>query len=173
MAAAATEEDTELRDLLVQTLESSGVLNKIKVGGRRGSCPPTPCPAGRGERWLAAGNGPAERRGFTGFVPSPCRFQPVSPAGALPRRHGLAVAPSFPVVLPGRWAWGSAGSRVQRLPCAVERAGRGGEGPRPERRMGSARRLRDPPGCPGGEREGSSGLPPGARRLAMRFRPGR
>lgn len=31
MAAAATEEDTELRDLLVQTLESSGVLNKIKV----------------------------------------------------------------------------------------------------------------------------------------------
>lgn len=32
MAAAATEEDTELRDLLVQTLESSGVLNKIKVG---------------------------------------------------------------------------------------------------------------------------------------------
>ncbi|XP_049656924.1 centrosomal protein 43 isoform X3 [Accipiter gentilis] len=34
MAAAATEEDTELRDLLVQTLESSGVLNKIKE-----SCP--------------------------------------------------------------------------------------------------------------------------------------
>lgn len=30
--AAAAEEDTELRDLLVQTLESSGVLNKIKVG---------------------------------------------------------------------------------------------------------------------------------------------
>ncbi|XP_065487472.1 centrosomal protein 43 isoform X1 [Caloenas nicobarica] len=31
MAAAATEEDTELRDLLVQTLETSGVLNKIKA----------------------------------------------------------------------------------------------------------------------------------------------
>ncbi|NXM08474.1 FR1OP protein, partial [Tyrannus savana] len=31
MAAAAAEEDTELRDLLVQTLESSGVLNKIKA----------------------------------------------------------------------------------------------------------------------------------------------
>ncbi|NXL65472.1 FR1OP protein, partial [Chordeiles acutipennis] len=31
MAAATTEEDTELRDLLVQTLESSGVLNKIKA----------------------------------------------------------------------------------------------------------------------------------------------
>ncbi|XP_030412601.1 FGFR1 oncogene partner isoform X4 [Gopherus evgoodei] len=30
-AAAAAEEDTELRDLLVQTLESSGVLNKIKA----------------------------------------------------------------------------------------------------------------------------------------------
>ncbi|XP_061480353.1 centrosomal protein 43 isoform X3 [Rhineura floridana] len=29
--ATATEEDTELRDLLVQTLESSGVLNKIKA----------------------------------------------------------------------------------------------------------------------------------------------
>lgn len=29
--ATATEEDTELRDLLVQTLETSGVLNKIKV----------------------------------------------------------------------------------------------------------------------------------------------
>ncbi|NXD08675.1 FR1OP protein, partial [Nothocercus nigrocapillus] len=33
MAGAAAEEDTELRDLLVQTLESTGVLNKIKVGG--------------------------------------------------------------------------------------------------------------------------------------------
>ncbi|XP_062832322.1 centrosomal protein 43 isoform X3 [Anolis carolinensis] len=31
--AAATEEDTELRDLLVQTLETSGVLNKIKLNG--------------------------------------------------------------------------------------------------------------------------------------------
>ncbi|NXE87479.1 FR1OP protein, partial [Menura novaehollandiae] len=31
MAASAAEEDTELRDLLVQTLESSGVLNKIKA----------------------------------------------------------------------------------------------------------------------------------------------
>lgn len=57
MAAAATEEDTELRDLLVQTLESSGVLNKIKVGGRRASRPRTRRPAGRGERWLAPGGG--------------------------------------------------------------------------------------------------------------------
>lgn len=32
-AAVAAEEDTELRDLLVQTLEGSGVLNRIKVGG--------------------------------------------------------------------------------------------------------------------------------------------
>lgn len=65
MAAAATEEDTELRDLLVQTLESSGVLNKIKVGGRRASRPRTCRPAGRGERWLApaAANGPSERGG--------------------------------------------------------------------------------------------------------------
>lgn len=75
MAAAATEEDTELRDLLVQTLESSGVLNKIKVGGRRASRPRTCRLAGRGERWLApaAANGPSERGGgwgFAGFVPS-------------------------------------------------------------------------------------------------------
>jgi len=28
---SATEEDTELRDLLIQNLENSGVLNKIKV----------------------------------------------------------------------------------------------------------------------------------------------
>lgn len=57
MAAAATEEDTELRDLLVQTLESSGVLNKIKVRGRRASRPRT---RESGERRLAAVNGPAE-----------------------------------------------------------------------------------------------------------------
>lgn len=65
MAAAATEEDTELRDLLVQTLESSGVLNKIKVGERRASRPRTCRLAGRGERWLApaAANGPSERGG--------------------------------------------------------------------------------------------------------------
>lgn len=30
-AAVVAEEDTELRDLLVQTLENSGVLNRIKV----------------------------------------------------------------------------------------------------------------------------------------------
>lgn len=35
-AAVVAEEDTELRDLLVQTLENSGVLNRIKV--RRGGC---------------------------------------------------------------------------------------------------------------------------------------
>lgn len=28
---SATEEDTELRDLLIQNLENNGVLNKIKV----------------------------------------------------------------------------------------------------------------------------------------------
>lgn len=37
--AAAAEEDTELRDLLVQTLESSGVLNKIKVLAGEGLVP--------------------------------------------------------------------------------------------------------------------------------------
>lgn len=35
-AAVVAEEDTELRDLLVQTLENSGVLNRIKVGWEAG-----------------------------------------------------------------------------------------------------------------------------------------
>lgn len=35
-AAVVAEEDTELRDLLVQTLENSGVLNRIKVGREAG-----------------------------------------------------------------------------------------------------------------------------------------
>lgn len=38
-AAVAPEEDMELRDLLVQTLESSGVLNRVKVGGSGGAWP--------------------------------------------------------------------------------------------------------------------------------------
>lgn len=49
-AAVVAEEDTELRDLLVQTLENSGVLNRIKVGRAAG-------PAGawrRGGRRLRA-----------------------------------------------------------------------------------------------------------------------
>lgn len=36
-AAVVAEEDTELRDLLVQTLENSGVLNRIKVGREKGA----------------------------------------------------------------------------------------------------------------------------------------
>ena len=32
---SAAEDDTELRDLLIQNLENSGILNKLKVGARR------------------------------------------------------------------------------------------------------------------------------------------
>lgn len=35
-ATVVAEDDTELRDLLVQTLENSGVLNRIKVRRARG-----------------------------------------------------------------------------------------------------------------------------------------
>lgn len=47
-AAVVPEEDTELRDLLVQTLENSGVLNRIKVGrAGLGSGELPAAPAGR------------------------------------------------------------------------------------------------------------------------------
>lgn len=54
-AAVAAEEDTELRDLLVQTLEGSGVLNRIKVG------------AGPGRAWRrgARAAGPVRTAGVT------------------------------------------------------------------------------------------------------------
>lgn len=77
--AAGTEEDTELRDLLVQTLESSGVLNKIKVrrgpgtnllydavqtGSQRpGLCPPMTLEGARGHGGAALGG---TRRHFKG-----------------------------------------------------------------------------------------------------------
>lgn len=54
-APVVAEEDTELRDLLVQTLENSGVLNRIKVGRKAGSLaegtPTEPRVAGPG--WMA------------------------------------------------------------------------------------------------------------------------
>lgn len=46
-AAVVAEEDTELRDLLVQTLENSGVLNRIKVGRETGPAGPGGGEAGR------------------------------------------------------------------------------------------------------------------------------
>lgn len=51
-AAVVAEEDTELRDLLVQTLENSGVLNRIKV--RRGGCRGSRLHRGAGRRRGAA-----------------------------------------------------------------------------------------------------------------------
>lgn len=74
-AAVVAEEDTELRDLLVQTLENSGVLNRIKVrrGGCRGSrlrgTPARGRPRGRGA--LARARGPGVER--TGPWPSRAR----------------------------------------------------------------------------------------------------
>lgn len=74
---AAAEEDTELRDLLVQTLESSGVLNKIKVrggghgadGSRGGN---RAWPSGTG----AAQPGPATARSAQGAAGAPVLAQP-------------------------------------------------------------------------------------------------
>lgn len=79
MAAAAAEEDTELRDLLVQTLESSGVLNKIKVGAEE--------PPAGGERWLAlaALRGPAEcgrTEAWSPLSPARCSRLELSPGVA-------------------------------------------------------------------------------------------
>lgn len=67
-AAVVAEEDTELRDLLVQTLENSGVLNRIKVrpeagAGSGGSARPawtavvTTVAARRPPPWRGTGTG--------------------------------------------------------------------------------------------------------------------
>lgn len=133
MAAAAAEEDTELRDLLVQTLESSGVLNKIKVGEED--------PPGGGERWLAlaALRGPAE----CGRTEASRASSPLSPAcsrcSRLERSPGVAA-----------WRW--------RVPCPwCSPAARGGAGGRARgltiaRRCPAAAGIRDPPG---GQSDGS------------------
>lgn len=124
MAAAAAEEDTELRDLLVQTLESSGVLNKIKVGEEE--------PPAGGERRpaLAAPRGPAER-GRTEAA------SPLAPAcsrcSRLERSLGVAA-----------WRW-----RLLSPWCSP--AARGGAGARARgltvaRRCPAAAGIGDPPG---------------------------
>lgn len=77
-AAVVPEEDTELRDLLVQTLENSGVLNRIKVGRAglgSGDSPAAPagrraCAGGRHKGSRGAASGPraggGSLRGRTG-----------------------------------------------------------------------------------------------------------
>lgn len=78
-AAVVAEEDTELRDLLVQTLENSGVLNRIKVrreGGRasawrgRGRLADRAARLPRSGRLLARGGWRGARRPW-GLVPRP------------------------------------------------------------------------------------------------------
>lgn len=134
MAAAAAEEDTELRDLLVQTLESSGVLNKIKVGEEE--------PPASGESWpaLAALRGPAK----CGRTEASRASSPLTPAcRRCSRLEGsLGVA-----------AW------WRRLLCPwCSPAARGGAGARARgltvaRRCPAAAGIRDPPG---GQSRGSS-----------------
>lgn len=117
-AAVVPEEDTELRDLLVQTLENSGVLNRIKVG-RAGPRLDAGMPAARGPQGLcgrrasqrvAARVGPAARAasgprgggrgpaGRGGRAPGRPRGEP--PGGA--RRAGEAVPPPAPGGAGGR-----------------------------------------------------------------------
>lgn len=82
--AAAAEEDTELRDLLVQTLESSGVLNKIKVRAEGLSSVCSVLAAVRGVRCRSAAA--ALARGCSaGRVPS-SRHRPAPAVTALWRR---------------------------------------------------------------------------------------
>lgn len=57
-AAVVAEEDTELRDLLVQTLENSGVLNRIKVRPEAGAGPGVSA----GPAWTAGVTTVAARR---------------------------------------------------------------------------------------------------------------
>lgn len=76
-AAVVAEEDTELRDLLVQTLENSGVLNRIKV--RRGGC--------RGSRFT--GRGTPARGGHAAVGPWP---EPVGPVWSAQARAWPSLA---------------------------------------------------------------------------------
>jgi hypothetical protein len=84
-AAVVAEEDTELRDLLVQTLENSGVLNRIKVRqaaararGRR-----VAAAAARGGATRRAGRGGAGRA--SGLrIPGGARVPPSAPRAPHP-----------------------------------------------------------------------------------------
>lgn len=154
MAAAATEEDTELRDLLVQTLESSGVLNKIKVGEKG--------PPAGGERWLAlaALRGPAEC-GRT----QASRACPLS----VPLAAGVPGWSAPSASRPGGGACFPRG--VPRL-LVVELV----RGPGPDHGTALPRGLGNS-GCPGraerGERGAAAGSPAPAARLRSRVACGR
>lgn len=130
-AAVVPEEDTELRDLLVQTLENSGVLNRIKVrraGRARG---PGAC-AGRASQRDAGAAGWQPRRdpgpadgggdlGGRGLLRGVLGPRGACGTGARPRASGRGCRPRFsgsPGVFFGR--------RDQR---AAGLAGRFSEGP--------------------------------------------
>lgn len=121
-AAVVAEEDTELRDLLVQTLENSGVLNRIKVGRetgarRRGGRPrlraagplwTASITKGRGaRRQYRRGSGPSPRapserstRG-QGSLPGSLTARPALVGGGRPRRPVPGCPHAVPTRRPG------------------------------------------------------------------------
>lgn len=137
-AAVVPEEDTELRDLLVQTLENSGVLNRIKVrraGRARG---PGACAGRASQRDAGAAGwqprrdpGPADGGGDLGGRGSlRVSWGRAARAGQAPAhgRPGGGVARGFPgplasssvAVTNGLPAWRGAFPRVHRRRCEDE-----------------------------------------------------
>lgn len=88
-SAVVAEEDTELRDLLVQTLENSGVLNRIKVRREAGLRP------GRGGLPGASRRLPSPGAGGYGGAGHRGRGR-----GARPWGPGSGSGSG-----PGSWAW--------------------------------------------------------------------
>jgi hypothetical protein len=86
-AAVVAEEDTELRDLLVQTLENSGVLNRIKVrqaaARARGRRVAAAAAAARGGATRRAGRGGAGRASGR-RIPGGARVPPSAPRAPHP-----------------------------------------------------------------------------------------
>lgn len=114
-APVVAEEDTELRDLLVQTLENSGVLNRIKVGREAGSLAEG---TATGPRGLGGRRAPPGAGGALGWPPERGRGRGRGP-----------VSGSFQVpgsLLPGAAdcrGGGEAARSRNRLPDAVGLAG--------------------------------------------------
>lgn len=123
-AAVVPEEDTELRDLLVQTLENSGVLNRIKVeraGPGRGDAGRARGPQGlcgrrasqrvaRGRVWAAGGGR---------LLAEPGRVSGGGPRGGPGCARGVRDGRPARAAAAGRWlAW------RRGRDCGAERPGR-------------------------------------------------
>lgn len=138
-AAVAAEEDTELRDLLVQTLEGSGVLNRIKVGagpgrawrrGARAAGPVRTAGVTKGPPGRDPGSGPWGGAAGSG---SPGPRSPPASSGGLPSRRRVSRDPLLRRRGTSRRDRGARGA-----------LGRGDPWPRSPR---SGPRAWPPPGC--------------------------